>query len=157
MKIRFIAFGKTTPAFLAEGVKEYEKRLTHYITFELKLIPDIKNAKSLSELQQKRMEGELILKGCADCDYIVLLDERGKEMSSPGFAEFIEKRILEGTRSLCFVSGGPYGFSEEVYKAASGKLSLSQMTFSHQMVKVIFLEQLYRAFTILKGEPYHHQ
>jgi len=157
MKIRFVAFGKTTPAFLSEGVKEYEKRLVHYINFELKLIPDIKNAKSLSEPQQKKLEGELILKATADCDCLILLDEQGKLMSSSGFADFIEKKVLEGTRILCFVSGGPYGFSEEVYKAANSKLSLSLMTFSHQMVKLIFLEQLYRAFTILKGEPYHHQ
>jgi Uncharacterized conserved protein len=157
MKIRFIAFGKTTPSFLAEGVKEYEKRLVHYINVELRIIPDIKNAKNLSEPQQKKLEGELILKAAADCDCIILLDENGTLMASTGYADFIEKKILEGTRTLCFISGGPFGFSEEVYKVANSKLSLSPMTFSHQMVKLIFLEQLYRAFTILKGEPYHHQ
>jgi len=157
MKIKLIVTGKTDLPYIAEGIKEYEKRLKHYIGFEMIVIPDIKNTRNLSESQQKQKEGELILSLCNPADYIILLDERGAEFTSVSFSQFIEKQILSGQKYLVFVIGGPYGFSDELYQKAQIKISLSKMTFSHQMVRMIFVEQLYRAFTILKGEPYHHQ
>jgi len=138
-------------------IDEYSKRLMFYIPLEIQIIPDIKNTKTLSELQQKLKEGEAILKYIETSDLVFLLDENGTSYSSIGFAEFIQKKMNSGIKNLIFIIGGPYGFSDEMYSRANGKLALSAMTFSHQMVRVFFIEQLYRAFTILKNEPYHHQ
>jgi 23S rRNA (pseudouridine1915-N3)-methyltransferase len=157
MQIRLIAVGKTDHAAIQSLVEEYSKRLGFYIKFELEIIPDLKNSKNLSESSQKEKEGELILKKVQTSDELVLLDEQGKQYSSVDFSEYLQKKMNAGLKQLIFVIGGPYGFSEEVYQRANGKISLSKMTFSHQMVRVFFVEQLYRAFTILKNEPYHHQ
>jgi 23S rRNA (pseudouridine1915-N3)-methyltransferase len=157
MKICFLVIGKTDEAYLQKGLEIFLKRIPHYILFEMKIIQDVKNARNLSEEQQKEKEGELILQQILPSDEIFLLDEQGMEVSSVDFARFLEKKMLSGTKRLVFVIGGPYGFSANVYSKATGKISLSKMTFSHQMVRLIFAEQLYRAFTILKGEPYHHQ
>jgi len=157
MKIKLIAVGKTDNKNLQLFMDDYIKRLGFYISFEFKIIPDLKNSKSLSELLQKQKEGELILKQVEQSDELFLLDESGKTYTSVGFSEFLNKKMSSGLKQLVFVIGGPYGFSEEVYQRANGKLSLSQMTFSHQMVRLFFLEQLYRGFTILKNEPYHHR
>ncbi len=157
MKVVFVAIGKTDASYFTEAINEYKNRLIHYIPFEMNVIPDIKNVKNLSETQQKEKEGELILKALQPGDYLVLLDERGKEFTSTQFASYIEKKTHTVAKRLVFAVGGPYGFGEEVYKAAAEKISLSKMTFSHQMIRMIFIEQLYRAMTILKGEPYHHE
>ncbi len=157
MKISLLVIGKTDEAYLQKGLEIFLKRVPHYIQFEMKVIPDIKNAKNLSEEQQKDKEGELILQQILPSDELFLLDENGIEVSSVDFARFLEKKMLSGIKRLVFVIGGPYGFSGNVYSRAIGKISLSKMTFSHQMVRLIFAEQLYRALTILKGEPYHHQ
>jgi 23S rRNA (pseudouridine1915-N3)-methyltransferase len=157
MKIDLVLIGKSDQKYLQEGIDIYLKRLKHYCQFEMKVIPDLKSTKSLSEEQQKEKEGELILNLIKDSDFVMLLDERGESLSSVDYAQFIEKRQVVGTRKLSFVIGGPYGFSKEVYAKANAKLSLSAMTFSHQMVRLIFVEQLYRAYTIINGEPYHHQ
>ena len=157
MKIGLIVIGKTDARYFVEAIEEYRGRLIHYIPFELEVIPDIKNAKNLSEAQQKEREGELILKALQPGDYLVLLDEHGKEFTSMQFAAYIEKKMHTVPKRLVFVVGGPYGFSEAVYRAASEKISLSKMTFSQQMIRLIFIEQLYRAMTILHGEPYHHE
>lgn len=156
MKATLLVIGKTDKDFVKKGIDEYQKRLVHYLPFEFKIIPDLKNTKNLSENQQKQKEGELILEKLKPTDTLILLDENGKEFSSVGFSKFMEQKMVSGTRNLVFVIGGPYGFSEEVYKKAQGKVSLSKMTFSHQMIRMIFIEQLYRAMTIIKGEPYHH-
>lgn len=156
MKATLLVIGKTDKDFVKKGIDEYQKRLVHYLPFEFKIIPDLKNTKNLSENQQKQKEGELILEKLKPTDTLILLDENGKEFSSVGFSKFMEQKMISGTRNLVFVIGGPYGFSEEVYKKAQGKVSLSKMTFSHQMIRMIFIEQLYRAMTIIKGEPYHH-
>ncbi|MDQ2179282.1 23S rRNA (pseudouridine(1915)-N(3))-methyltransferase RlmH [Marinifilum sp. D714] len=156
MKATLLVIGKTDKDFVKKGIDEYQKRLVHYLPFEFKIIPDLKNTKNLSENQQKQKEGELILEKLKPTDTLILLDENGKEFSSVGFSKFMEQKMISGTRNLVFVIGGPYGFSEEVYKKAQGKVSLSKMTFSHQMIRMIFTEQLYRAMTIIKGEPYHH-
>lgn len=156
MKITLLVIGKTDKDFVKKGIEEYQKRLVHYLPFELKIIPDLKNTKNLSENQQKQKEGELILDKVKSGDTLVLLDEGGKEFSSVGFSKFLEQKMLSGMKNLVFVIGGPYGFSEDVYKKAQGKVSLSKMTFSHQMIRMIFVEQLYRGMTIIKGEPYHH-
>jgi len=156
MKIKIIVIGKTDKAFLKEGMSIYEKRLKHYIQVEFITIPDIKNARNLPMDQQREKEGQLILGKITKDDKVILLDERGKVFDSFEFSRFIENNMINSTKSLCFIVGGPYGFSDEVYSIASSKLSLSKMTFSHQMIRLIFYEQLYRAFTILKGEPYHH-
>jgi 23S rRNA (pseudouridine1915-N3)-methyltransferase len=157
MQIRLIAVGKTDHAAIQSLVEEYSKRLGFYIKFELEIIPDLKNSKNLSEASQKEKEGELILKKVQTSDELVLLDEQGKQYSSVDFSDYLQKKMNAGLKQLIFVIGGPYGFSEEVYQRANGKISLSKMTFSHQMVRVFFVEQLYRAFTILRNEPYHHQ
>jgi 23S rRNA (pseudouridine1915-N3)-methyltransferase len=157
MKICLIVIGKTDEAYLQNGIEIYLKRIPHYIPFEMKTIPDLKNSKNLSEDQQKEKEGELILQQLNNSDDVLLLDETGMETTSVDFARFLEKKMGSGIKRLVFIIGGPYGFSESVYSRASGKVSLSRMTFSHQMVRLIFAEQLYRAMTILKGEPYHHQ
>ncbi|SEH05391.1 Ribosomal RNA large subunit methyltransferase H [Candidatus Venteria ishoeyi] len=149
--------GKTDKSYIKEAVDVYTKRLVHYIPFEIQVIPDIKNVKKLSTEQLKQKEGELILNALSSQAELILLDEGGKDFSSKGFSKLLEKKMISGTRQLCFVIGGAYGFSDDVYKKALIKFSLSKMTFSHQMVRMIFVEQLYRAFTIIKGEPYHHE
>jgi len=156
MNIKLIAIGKTDDKALQSLIDDYTKRLCFYIKFELDIIADIKNAKSLSESQQKEKEGELILSKITPTDQLVLLDENGKMFSSVAFSEELQKKMNSGIKTLVFVIGGPYGFSETVYRKAFGKISLSQMTFSHQMVRLFFIEQLYRGFTILRNEPYHH-
>ena len=157
MNIKLIAIGKTDDRALQSLIDDYTKRLSFYIKFDLEIIPDIKNVKSLSEPQQKEKEGELILSKITATDQLILLDENGKAFSSVGFSEELQKKMNSGLKTLVFAIGGPYGFSETVYKKASGKISLSRMTFSHQMVRLFFIEQLYRGFTILRNEPYHHQ
>jgi len=157
MNIKLIAIGKTDQNILQSLMDTYIKRLGFYIKFDFEIISDIKNAKNLSESQQKEKEGEQLLAKINSTDVLILLDENGKSYSSVGFSEFLQKKMNAGTKTLVFAIGGPYGFSERVYQAAQGKISLSAMTFSHQMVRLFFIEQLYRAFTILKNEPYHHQ
>lgn len=157
MKISLLVIGKTDAKYFVDAIREYENRLGHYIPFEMQIIPDIKNTKNLSESQQKDKEGELILKNLQAGDYVVLLDEHGKEFSSKQFANYIERKTHTVTKRLIFIIGGPYGFSEAIYNKASEKISLSRMTFSHQMIRLIFIEQLYRAMTILNNEPYHHE
>ncbi len=156
MKITLILNGKTEDDYLIKGISIYEQRLKHYIPFEMIVIPALKNAKALSIEQQKQKEAELLLKNVQPSDRLILLDELGKELGSVQFSEFIQQQMNSGIKNLVFVVGGPYGFSDEVYKRANGKVSLSKMTFSHQMVRLFFIEQLYRAMTILRNEPYHH-
>ena len=157
MKISLIVIGKTDASYFVDAINEYKNRLVHYIPFEMEIIPDIKNVKNLREEQQKEKEGELILKMLQPGDYLVLLDEHGKSFTSMEFATYLERNMHVVSKRLVFVIGGPYGFSEAVYKAASEKISLSKMTFSHQMIRLIFVEQIYRAMTILNNEPYHHE
>jgi 23S rRNA (pseudouridine1915-N3)-methyltransferase len=157
MKITFITVGKTEDAYLKTGIEKYLKRLQHYIRLEIAEIPELKNTKALTEEQQKAKEAELILKKVNAQDSVVLLDEKGDTLSSVQFSAFIEKKSIAGTGNLVFIIGGPYGFDPAIYRRANDLLSLSAMTFSHQMVRLFFIEQLYRAFTIIKGEPYHHQ
>lgn len=157
MQIKLIAIGKTDNKNLQTLIEDYKKRLSHYIKFEFEIIPDLKKVKHLSEEQQKEKEGELILAKTQNSDVLILLDENGKQMDSVAFSNYLQKHMNSGIKTLIFVIGGPYGFSEEVYKRANGKLGLSKMTFSHQMVRLFFTEQLYRGFTILKNEPYHHR
>ncbi len=157
MTIKLLTIGKTDDRSLNTLIDTYVKRLDHYTRFELEVIPDLKKTKNLNIEQQKVMEGKLILDKVNNSDFLVLLDENGKLFSSEGFSEYLQKRLNSGMKQLIFVVGGPYGFSEEVYTRANGKVSLSKMTFSHQMVRLFFTEQLYRAFTILKNEPYHHK
>ena len=157
MKIKFLVIGKTINPNLIRLQDEYQNRLKHYIGFETIVIPELKNTKNISEAEQKEKEADLILKTLDVSDEVMLLDENGKQFSSVGFSEFLSKKMLASHKCMVFVVGGPYGFSERVYNRANGLISLSAMTFSHQMVRVIFIEQLYRAFTILKGEPYHHE
>ena len=156
MKILLLVIGKTDDDYLITGIKKYVGRLGHYVSFEMKEIPDIRNRKTLSEEQQKKSESFLLLSQFQAGDYIILLDENGKQFTSVEFSENLEKLMASGNKRIVFVIGGPYGFSQDVYAKANAKMSLSPMTFSHQMVRLIFVEQLYRAFTILKGEPYHH-
>ena len=156
MKIILLTVGKTDIGYLKKGISIYENRLKHYVRFEIRTIPDIKNAKNFTFEQQKEKEGDIILKNINTSDYVVLLDEKGKEFSSVDFSKFIEKKMITGIKNLFFVIGGPYGFSNKVYSRADSKIALSKMTFSHQMVRLVFIEQLYRAFTILNHEPYHH-
>lgn len=157
MKIKFLVVGKTINPNLIRLQDEYQNRLKHYIGFETIVLPELKNTKNISETEQKEKEADLILKTLDVSDEVMLLDENGKQFSSVGFSEFLSKKMLASHKRMVFVVGGPYGFSERVYNRANGLISLSAMTFSHQMVRVIFVEQLYRAFTILKGEPYHHE
>ncbi len=156
MKITFLVIGKTDETYLREGIEKYLKRLKHYVSFQYLEIPDLKNTKNLNEAEQKSKEAELILKQLKPTDQLILLDENGEEFSSEGFAAYLNKKMLASVHNLVFVVGGPYGFDQSVYQKAQGKISLSRMTFSHQMVRLFFVEQVYRAFTILKGEPYHH-
>lgn len=157
MTITLLAIGKTDNKELQVLIDTYRNRLKHYIKFNFEVIPDIKNAKNLSEAQQKQKEGQVILSKLGNADVLILLDENGKQLDSVGFSNYLQKHLNSGIKNLVFVIGGPYGFSEEVYSKAQGKLSLSKMTFSHQMVRLFFIEQLYRGFTILRNEPYHHQ
>ena len=157
MKITFLTVGKTTNAHLIKLQEEYQNRLKFYVPFETIIIPELKNTKSLSIQEQKEKEADLILKSLETNDEVILLDEKGKQYTSVGFSEFISKKMLASHKRMVCVVGGPYGFSERVYQRANGKISLSAMTFSHQMIRLIFTEQLYRAMTILKGEPYHHE
>lgn len=157
MNIKLLAIGKTDNKALQTLIDEYVKRLSFYVKFDLEIIPDIKNVKNLSEAQQKEKEGELILSKLTPTDQLVLLDEGGKRFSSVGFSDELQKKMNSGIKTLVFVIGGPYGFSPQVYAKAQAKISLSDMTFSHQMVRLFFIEQVYRAFTILRNEPYHHQ
>lgn len=156
MKIVIIAVGKTSTDYVARGVDEFLKRSNRYIGVELSVIPDIKASKALTEESQKQQEGKAILASLQPGDIVMLLDERGKELTSREFSAMIERRMVQGIKRLVFVIGGPYGFSKEVYDRADGKLSLSRMTFTHEMVRLFFTEQIYRAMTIMRGEPYHH-
>jgi 23S rRNA (pseudouridine1915-N3)-methyltransferase len=156
LKITLIAVGKTEDKYLIEGIEKYLNRLKHYINFNLLIIPDIKNTKNLTEAQQKNKEAELIAKQIQPSDLVVLLDENGKKFGSVEFSNYLNKQMIGSVQHLVFIIGGPYGFDESIYKRANSSLSLSSMTFSHQMVRLFFVEQLYRAFTILKNEPYHH-
>ncbi|WP_378175108.1 23S rRNA (pseudouridine(1915)-N(3))-methyltransferase RlmH [Aquimarina sp. SS2-1] len=157
MTIQLIAIGKTDHKQLDNLIAAYIKRLGFYVKFTFEIIPDIKNSKNLSEAQQKDREGKLILNKINTSDVLILLDEKGKQYDSVGFSELLQKHMNSGIKQLIFVIGGPYGFSQEVYHRANGKLSLSKMTFSHQMIRLFFIEQLYRGFTILRNEPYHHR
>lgn len=157
MKIKLLAVGKTDNAALIALIQNYEARLRHYVSFSIDVIPDLKNTKNLSELVQKEKEGALILSKISNTDRLFLLDDKGTTMDSVAFSQFLQKQMNSGLKQLAFVVGGPYGFSDEVYKKAQGKISLSKMTFSHQMVRLVAIEQIYRAFTILRNEPYHHQ
>jgi 23S rRNA (pseudouridine1915-N3)-methyltransferase len=156
MQIKLLAIGKTDNKQLQVLIDDYQKRLSFYIKFEFEIIPDLKKVKNLSEEQQKHKEGELILNKLQAQDVLILLDENGKQLSSVDFSEYLQKHMNSGIKQLVFVIGGPYGFSNDVYNKAQGKLSLSKMTFSHQMIRLFIIEQLYRGFTILKNEPYHH-
>lgn len=157
MKVIFIQLGKTSDAYIQEGVSQYIKRIKHYVAFEEKTILAFKSARSMSKDEIKKQEGKLILKNVQITDELIVLDERGKEFTSLDFSIFIQQKMNAGKRNLVFVVGGAFGFSDEVYSRANGKVSLSRLTFSHQMIRLFFTEQLYRAMTIIKGEKYHHQ
>ena len=157
MRINLILVGKTTSKEFQSIIDDYSERVTHYTPFEMTVIPELKNTKALSQEQQKTLEGDAIMRQLQDSDYVVLLDEHGKELRSVEFATWMGKKQQTVSRRLVFIIGGPYGFSPAVYERANEKLSLSRMTFSHQMVRLVFTEQLYRACTIIKGEPYHHE
>ena len=157
MKIELAVIGKTSIGYLKQGIDEYIKRLKHYVPFEIKYIDDIKNTKNISEDQQKRTEGAKILSLLDKSDFVVLLDEHGKEYTSMQYSSYIQKRMLSGVKKVVFVIGGPYGFSQEVYDRTNDKISFSKMTFNHEMIRLIFTEQLYRAYTIINHEPYHHE
>ncbi len=157
MKITLLMVGKTEEGWLKTGIEKYLQRLKHYTRLDVIDLPEIKNTKSLTAGQQKAKEAELILKKISSTDYVLLLDENGIELTSPRFAEYLNRKQVGAVQSLVFIIGGPYGFDSSVYERANERISLSRMTFSHQMVRLFFAEQLYRAFTIIKGEPYHHQ
>ncbi|TAE35149.1 MAG: 23S rRNA (pseudouridine(1915)-N(3))-methyltransferase RlmH [Sphingobacteriales bacterium] len=156
MKITLLSISKTEEKYIKEGIDIYLNRLKHYIKFEVIELPELKNTKHLSQDLQKKKEAEILLKSILNTDYVVLLDERGTEFNSLLFADFLNKRMLASTQNLVFIIGGPYGFDTSIYERATAKISLSKLTFSHQMVRLFFVEQVYRGFTILKGEPYHH-
>ncbi len=157
MKIKLLAIGKTDDKHLLQLIDIYKKRLQHYIKFDIEILPDIKNVKNLSEAQQKEKEGELVLKKLQNTDQLILLDDKGKQFTSIEFSQYLQKKMNSGIKQLVLLIGGPYGFSDTIYKKASGKISLSKMTFSHQMIRLFIVEQLYRGCTILKNEPYHHE
>jgi len=157
MTIKLLAIGKTDNKELQALIDDYKKRLGFYIRFEFEIIPDLKNTKNLTETQQKQKEGGLILAKLKPTDVLILLDENGTQCDSVAFSNYLQKYMNSGIKQLVFVIGGPYGFSQDVYKKSQGKISLSKMTFSHQMVRLFIIEQLYRGFTILRNEPYHHQ
>lgn len=156
MKLTLLVVGKTTDAHLDSLIGDYTKRLTHYVPFQIQVLPDLRNAKSLTQEQVKQQEGEGILKAVTPSTYMVLLDEHGKQYRSVDFAAYTQRLMASG-RDVTFVIGGPYGFSQAVYQRADAQLSISLMTFSHQMIRLLFVEQLYRAMTILHHEPYHHE
>lgn len=157
MKITLLVVGKTTTGYIKPGLDDYVRRLSHYATFDIHYVQDVKATRTQIEETQRNDEGKKILAQLDKSDHVVLLDERGQEMTSMQFSTYVQKRLSSGVRRVVFVVGGPYGFSRDVYARANDKLSLSQMTFSHEMVRLFFVEQLYRAFTILNHEPYHHQ
>ncbi len=156
MKIILMAIGKTRSRLLADGVEEYSGRINRYLPFETFFLPDVRTTRTMTEPMQKELEGQMMLERLQPSDYVMLLDERGVEMTSREFAGFVDKRMSSGLKRLVFVIGGPYGFSPAMYERADARLSLSRMTFSHEMVRIFFTEQIYRAMTILRGEPYHH-
>lgn len=156
MKLHVIFTGKTTGRLFQEAIADYSKRLTHYLPFTIEELPDLKNTKSLNEEQQKEREADMLFEKLQQGDVLVLLDEKGKEFTSREFSAYLEQKLQTVNKRLVFLIGGPYGFSQRVYDAAQGKISLSKMTFSHQMVRLFLVEQIYRSFTIIKGEPYHH-
>ncbi|WP_369049445.1 23S rRNA (pseudouridine(1915)-N(3))-methyltransferase RlmH [Tenacibaculum sp. UWU-22] len=157
MKIKLLAIGKTDDKNLIQLINNYQNRLKHYVKFEFEIIADIKNVKNLSEAQQKEKEGELILAKLQPTDQLILLDDKGKQYTSVEFSQYLQKKMSSGIKQLVLVIGGPYGFSDAVYQKSNGKVSLSKMTFSHQMIRLFIIEQIYRGFTILKNEPYHHE
>ena len=157
MNIKLVVVGKTEEKYLKEGIDIFEKRLKFYIPYEMIVIPSLKETKNLSPQIIKEKEGELILKQISKYDKIILFDEKGLEFSSMDYSVFLQRQMNAGIKTLCFVVGGAFGFSDEVYKKADQKIALSKMTFSHQMIRLLIVEQLYRAFTILKNEPYHNQ
>ena len=157
MKTILLAVGRTVQPYYVAAINEYVERTTHYIPFAVEIIPELKNTKNLTEEQQKEREADLILKALQPGDTVVLLDEHGKEFRSVEFASWMERKLSTTGKRLVFVIGGPYGFSPRIYQTAQEKISLSKMTFSHQMIRMIFVEQIYRAMTILRGEPYHHE
>ncbi len=157
MKIELLVVGKTSIGYIKQGIDEYVGRLKHYVAFEIKYVDDIKNTKNISEDQQKQNEGKKILSMMAKSDFVVLLDERGKEYTSIEYSTYIQKRMLSGAKKVIFVIGGPHGFSPDVYSRANDKISFSKMTFNHEMIRLFFTEQLYRAYTIINHEPYHHE
>lgn len=156
MEIILLVIGKTRTSFISEAIKEYSKRLKHYLRFNIIEISDIKTSKSMSQQIQKEKEGKLILENTQNSDFLILLDERGKEYTSEEFANYIERLMGSGRKRTIFAVGGPYGFSKDVYERADAMISLSRMTFNHEMVRAFFIEQTYRAMTIIRGEPYHH-
>lgn len=156
MKITLLLIGKTEEAYLREGISKYLNRLRHYARIDFVEIPELKNTKALTQEQQKVKEAELMLKKLSPTDHAILLDEKGVQLSSQQFADYLDKKAISSVSNLVFIVGGPYGFDQSVYQRANDKISLSRMTFSHQMVRLFFAEQLYRAYTIIKGEPYHH-
>jgi len=156
MKIALLCIGRTRDALLDQAIGRYSQRIAHYIGFQFVALPDLKAGSKLTEQAQKEREGRQILSWLDNSDYVVLLDERGRQLTSREFAAEIDRRALQGLKRVVFVVGGPYGFSSDVYQRANSRLSLSRMTFSHEMVRLFFTEQIYRACTILKGEPYHH-
>lgn len=157
MDIVLYVIGKTGKGYLRDGIDEYIGRLRRYVPFEMRVLADVKGAGKLDEQKQKEAEGELILGAIQTSDCVIVLDERGREFTSEEFSDFLSKKMASGLKRLCFVVGGPYGFSQSVYARADGRISLSKMTFSHEMVRLFFTEQIYRAMTILRGEPYHHR
>ena len=157
MKITLAVIGKTEVGFIRQGIEEYVKRLQHYVTFNIQYIGDVKSTRNMSEAQQKVAEGKQLLAALETSDYVVLLDEHGTERTSIDYSQWLQRRMASGSKRLVFVVGGPYGFSQEVYDRANEKISLSKMTFPHELVRLFFVEQLYRAFTILRHEPYHHE
>jgi 23S rRNA (pseudouridine1915-N3)-methyltransferase len=157
VKIKLLAIGKTDDKRLQELIVEFQKRLKHYIKFEIEIIPDLKRVKNITVDQRKQKEGMLILNKIDATDQLILLDEKGHQFRSIEFSRFLQKKMNSGIKQLVFTIGGPYGFSDEVYQKAQGKVSLSKMTFSHQMIRLFLVEQLYRAFTIIKNEPYHNE
>ena len=156
MKFCLLVVGKTVSSFMSKGIEEYKSRVNRYVGFEVISISDLKSTRGLTEMQQKEKEGEMLLASLTPSDTVILLDEKGREYTSREFADFQTSMMNRGVKRLVYVIGGPYGFSQKVYDRADGKISLSRMTFSHEMARLFFCEQLYRAMTILRGEPYHH-
>lgn len=156
MKFCLLVVGKTASSFMSKGIEEYKSRVNRYVGFDIISISDLKSTRGLTEMQQKEKEGEMLLASLTPSDTVILLDEKGREFTSREFADFQASMMNRGVKRLVYVIGGPYGFSQKVYDRADGKISLSRMTFSHEMARLFFCEQLYRAMTILRGEPYHH-